>query len=696
MTNNRNTFFILLGAWCFGFTLNFQGYFQNASTFFLTHEISTVELSLFITAMYLLFPIIAFLIFLIVKRFTNLGYSYLIVVVALLMAQGLVKTSDLILKLVLPVYFVMFIFFLFISIYFLAKVTYLNKNIRLIMLFIPISLIYMIFNTNVINYYNINKEISIDKFQNNGKNVTIIIFDELSLLQIMSDPITINKSRFPGFYALSQVTTFYPNMTANAGYTDYAVPSILSGAYPELFGEKKKANINYDYPKNLIKILSADYKIKAEEPVSNFCLNLGCKSTSTFDISFRYRTVLLQDLRTLIIASIIPVRQSEKYFPKIKTSWGDYLNELEGQNLQDSYLKEDRTSGLRQFILESTTKSSNSFNLIHPLFPHSPYQYLPDGRRVANVQANQLVPEAQDLTLHGDRLNQSYLLQLKYLDALILDLANKLKNEMVDELVIITSDHGVSFAEKESWRGSSQKSISDSKVMASLMYVPLFIHWPGESGGEISEKNIQSIDIYPTVLDFLEINDNNLGSDGIGIKNIDEHKKPWWYLQGFNLSYEELEQSREELIKKTNNLFSDNKTQCDLYGYGPYGGIVCKNIDEFNIIDSELRYIEVSDDEVNVTNDEENFYIQSYIVFSDKLSEELRNNSTLKKSFAVAYKGKILSVTEGIITKSLRDEGKALDLQIHSILAPSEEKVDLNKIEIFEIISSDTLSKIKY
>jgi hypothetical protein len=268
------------------------------------------------------------------KRFTNLGYSYLIVVVALLMAQGLVKTFDLILKLVLPVYFVMFIFFLFISIYFLAKVTNLNKNIRLIMLFIPISLIYMIFNTNVINYYNINKDISIDKFQNNGKNVTMIIFDELSLLQIMSDPITINKSRFPGFYALSQVTTFYPNMTANAGYTDYAVPSILSGAYPELFGEKKKANINYDYPKNLIKILSADYKIKAEEPVSNFCLNLGCKSNSTFDISFRYRTVLLQDLRTLIIASIIPVRQSEKYFPKIKTSWGDYLNELEGQNLQ--------------------------------------------------------------------------------------------------------------------------------------------------------------------------------------------------------------------------------------------------------------------------------------------------------------------------------------------------------------------------
>jgi hypothetical protein len=695
MTNYRNTFFVLTGAWSFGFILHFQGYFQNASTFFLTHEITTVELTLFITAIYLLFPIIAFLIFLIIKKFTNLAYRYLTIIVALLLAQGLVKTLDVILKLDLLIYFVIFAFFLFMSIYILVKVTYLNKNIRLIMLFIPISLIYLIFQTNVFNYYNINKDISIDKFQNNGKNITMIIFDELSLLQIMSDPITINKTRFPGFYALSQVTTFYPNMTANAGYTDYVIPSILSGEYPAFFGEQNKANINYDYPKNLIKILSADYKVKAEEPVSNFCLNLGCKSESTFDISFRYRKVLLQDLRTLISATIIPIRLSEIFFPKIKTSWGDYLNELDGLSLQDSYLKEDRISGLREFILESTKKSSNSFNLIHPLFPHNPYEYLPDGRRVASVQAKLLVPEAQDLTLHGDRINQSYLLQLKYLDSLILDLANKIKNEMLNDLVIITSDHGVSFSEKESWRGSSQNSISDSKVMASVMYVPLFIHWPGQLIGEISGKNIQSIDIYPTVLDFLEIKNNSLASDGINIKNIDEHKKPWWYLKEFNLSYEELQLGREESIKKINNLFMENKTQCDLYGYGPYGGIACKNVDDFNIIDSELRYIEVNDNKVEVTNDEGYVYNQSYIVFSDKLSGELRNNPTLKKSFAISHEGKILSVTGGIIVPSLRDEGKALDLQIYPILAPSEENVDLNKIEIFEIISSDTLSKVK-
>ncbi len=140
----------------------------------------------------------------------------------------------------------------------------------------------------------------------------------------------------------------------------------------------------------------------------------------------------------------------------------------------------------------------------------------------------------------------------------------------------------------------------------------------------------------------------------------------------------------------------ENKTQCDLYGYGPYGGIACKNVDDFYIIDSELRYIEVNDNKVEVTNDEGYVYNQSYIVFSDKLSGELRNNPTLKKSFAIAHEGKILSVTGGIIVPSLRDEGKALDLQIHSILAPSEENVDLNNIEIFEIISSDTLSKIKY
>jgi hypothetical protein len=134
MTNYRNTFFVLTGAWSFGFILHFQGYFQNASTFFLTHEITTVELTLFITAIYLLFPIIAFLIFLIIKKFTNLAYRYLTIIVALLLAQGLVKTLDVILKLDLLIYFVIFAFFLFMSIYILVKVTYLNKNIRLIMI----------------------------------------------------------------------------------------------------------------------------------------------------------------------------------------------------------------------------------------------------------------------------------------------------------------------------------------------------------------------------------------------------------------------------------------------------------------------------------------------------------------------------------------------------------------------------------
>jgi hypothetical protein len=695
MKNNRDTFFILFGAWSFGFILNFQGYFKNASTFFLTHEITPIEITLFIMAMYLLFPIVAYLIYFVINKFTNLAHSYLIIIIAFLLAQGLTKTFDLILKLALPVYFVIFVVILVISIYILGKDTYLNKNIKLIILFIPISLIYLIFQTNVINYYNINKVSSTDKIQNNGKNVTIIIFDELSLLQIMSDPITINKTRFPGFYALSQVTTFYPNMTANAGYTDYAVPSMLSGEYPEFFGEKKKANINYDYPKNLIKILSADYTIKAEEPVSNFCLNLGCKSKATFNISFRFRPVLLEDLRTLIVASIIPIQISEVYFPNIKTSWGDYLNKLEGLSVGDSYLKVDRTSGIKEFISESSTSTSNSLNLIHPLFPHSPYQYLPDGRRVANFQANKFVPEAQDLSLHKDRINQAYLFQLKYLDSLILDLANKIKYDMVNELVIITSDHGVSFIDTESWRGSSQNSISDSKVMAGLMYVPLFIHWPGQLNGEINRKNIQSIDIYPTVMDFLNVHNDNLVSDGININSIDKHKKPWWYIKEFDLSYTELEQGREELIKTTNNLFSEYNAQCDLYGYGPYGGIVCNDIDEFEIINSELRYIAVNDDKVNVINNEANVYIQSYIIFSDTMSEELRNNSTLKKSFAVSYAGKILSVIEGIRFQSLRDEGRALDLQILPILAPSEENVDLNKIEIFEIISSDTLAKVK-
>jgi hypothetical protein len=65
-------------------------------------------------------------------------------------------------------------------------------------------------------------------------------------------------------------------------------------------------------------------------------------------------------------------------------------------------------------------------------------------------------------------------------------------------IIIITADHGVSFHENEHRR--SVKFVSNP---AEIINVPLFIKLPHQSSGVISDRNVESIDIAPTVADLL-------------------------------------------------------------------------------------------------------------------------------------------------------------------------------------------------
>ena len=66
-------------------------------------------------------------------------------------------------------------------------------------------------------------------------------------------------------------------------------------------------------------------------------------------------------------------------------------------------------------------------------------------------------------------------------------------------LVVVTADHGVSF------RAGSPFKESDDKNVADIMSVPLFIKLPGQHGGSVSDRNVQSIDVLPTIADALDV-----------------------------------------------------------------------------------------------------------------------------------------------------------------------------------------------
>ncbi len=96
-------------------------------------------------------------------------------------------------------------------------------------------------------------------------------------------------------------------------------------------------------------------------------------------------------------------------------------------------------------------------------------------------------------------------LQLGYVDALLGELFDSLRDEgRYDEsLVVVAADHGIGFRPGGPIRGIEGQELSDADL-AELAWVPLFVKTPGQRDGVVSDANIETVDIVPTIADVLD------------------------------------------------------------------------------------------------------------------------------------------------------------------------------------------------
>ena len=69
---------------------------------------------------------------------------------------------------------------------------------------------------------------------------------------------------------------------------------------------------------------------------------------------------------------------------------------------------------------------------------------------------------------------------------------------------MLTSDHGAGFVPGESHRGFDGETLDES-LYPDILYVPLIVKAPGIEAGTVSDANVMSVDILPTVADVLGI-----------------------------------------------------------------------------------------------------------------------------------------------------------------------------------------------
>ena len=350
--------------------------------------------------------------------------------------------------------------------------------------------------------------------------VVMIIFDEFPLVHLLDAEGNIDGRRFPNFASMGDESTWYSNATTVHDQTMKAIPSILTGLHPE---GGLIVPIPENYPESLFNILRGQYQIHASESVTQ----LSRAYTDDFELPDVNIGVLVSDIAIFYMRSLLPARTADAWLPLENGIWGGFLQRMPERRREESRAglrkwlddnNEWRTGSralknryqvFEEFFEDVESFPRNTFHYFHITVPHHPYTFLPSGRLYSFSFKEDIARQ------HSIRLKrEAHILQMGLADTMLGDIRAKLVDlELWDDaVVVVVADHG------EGYEPNKNNRIITPQNIGYIGFVPLLIKYPGQTKGEIDDTNVQTIDIAPTILDVLNIQ-NGPRMDGRSLIN---------------------------------------------------------------------------------------------------------------------------------------------------------------------------------
>ncbi|HET6329030.1 MAG TPA: sulfatase-like hydrolase/transferase [Planctomycetaceae bacterium] len=380
------------------------------------------------------------------------------------------------------------------------------------------------------------------------------MFDEFSGTTLLNGQMEIDARRFPNFARLAKASTFYRNATTVHPRTNVAVPTILSGRFPVTDLPPLPAN----YPGNLFQTINATnaFDMAVFEPATRLCPTLTesrAPPQTTLRKTERLITTLSAIYPRLIMADDLSV-----HFPAIPREWialDDAETSLDWDHRTEGLFNDgadDRARQLNHFLNCIKSSARPRFTFLHAVLPHSPWIFFPTGQQYSHESAYE-GPFAGAVgedwlndapTVHRNEFR--YRLQIGYVDQFVGRLMDRLVETKVWDkcLLIVTSDHGVSF------RPGHSRRMPDTDNLADIVSVPLFIKPPGQKEGRIDDRNVESIDILPTIAETLGI---ELSEPVDGIPVSQERRRPrktLYYNKSMTIIEPDLPQRRAAVLRQ--------------------------------------------------------------------------------------------------------------------------------------------------
>ncbi|MFH1283089.1 MAG: sulfatase-like hydrolase/transferase [bacterium] len=422
-------------------------------------------------------------------------------------------------------------------------------------------------------------------FQVNSKTpIIMIILDEFSVNTLMNKNQRIDNKRYPGFGELAASSYWFRNATTVADDTKHAIPALLTGRYPDY---SKLARVE-DYPNNLFTFLKSSYNLKVIEAETRLCPKSLIRCNDISGNILERMVVLLSDISVMYFHISLPYSIAKR-FPSVTHSWKNFLGlkSSEYTLLEFSYSKNrhNLVNSLTKFFEPESKPTLYFYNL--PL-PHHPWEYMPSGKRYRSKDYSLEDNEGlkSDYTWSGNEWHvaqgyQRYLLQVSFVDRLIDQLISKLKETDMFEksLIVLCADHGCSFRPNDSLRWLTPTNWCD------IAGIPLFIKVPHQKEGFIIEKNVEIIDVLPTIFSILKISDP---WEMDGVSAIEPTREERLYKTIYSViekkySYENSKYDNSDSIQNKISLFGEGGQADDLFRIGPHTDLINKKIEEVGI-----------------------------------------------------------------------------------------------------------------
>ncbi len=268
-------------------------------------------------------------------------------------------------------------------------------------------------------------------------------------------------------------------------------------------------------------MLGDSYAMDVNETITTLCPSDVCDDRSNDRVSARS-----EGLRTLLLdAAVVWGHRTQPpsirdRLPAIDTQWGGFLK---GDETQTGATAERGADD--ELPLPSTARAdwmtkmltmadnlgeswpSNTVHYTHAETPHVPWLANPSGTAyvrpedlraaVTGVENGYWVDEPA----WARQGLQRHLFQLGLVDKLLGRILDQLEGTGLwdDALTIVTADHGASFSP-----GDHRRWVTPTNLDA-LYRVPMFIHTPGQTEGEVRTDSAYSEDILPTIVDVLGV-----------------------------------------------------------------------------------------------------------------------------------------------------------------------------------------------